>query len=203
MKNPDRDPATLDIQLHRISGENVLRVRYASRAPLSATMMHKLSTHPRYWPLLAGLGLLYLMLSGCASQPKIAPVESNTAAARATIIQTAERMLGTPYRAGGHTPRGFDCSGLASYSYGNAGIAIPRTAAEQYEAARPIAQQHLQPGDLVFFNIRGRKISHVGIYIGSDQFVHAPGSGKRVRIESLNDSYWRERMHGSGHYFRM
>jgi len=165
-------------------------------------MMHKLSTHPRYWPLLAGLGLLYLLLTGCASQPKIAPADPNTAA-RATIVQTAQRMLGTPYRAGGHSPRGFDCSGLASYSYNNAGIAIPRTSAEQFRAAHPIAQQQLQPGDLVFFNIKGRTISHVGIYVGSGQFVHAPGYGKRVRIESLSDNYWRERMRGSGHYFRM
>ncbi|MBI5461071.1 MAG: C40 family peptidase, partial [Gammaproteobacteria bacterium] len=90
-----------------------------------------------------------------------------------------------------------------SFVYGNAGIAIPRTATEQFSAAHPTSQHRLQPGDLVFFNTEGRKISHVGIYVGAGQFVHAPGAGKRVSRDSLNDTYWRRRIRGSGHYFRM
>ena len=160
---------------------------------------HKLPTHPRNWLPLAGLALLYLLLSGCASQPKDTLMVPS--GARAAVVQTAQRMLGAPYRAGGSNPRGFDCSGLASYSYGNAGIPIPRTAAEQFLTSHPISQQHLQPGDLVFFNTEGRKISHVGIYVGDGQFVHAPGAGRRVSLESLNNTYWRRRIRGSGHYF--
>lgn len=162
----------------------------------------KLPTRPRIGLLPAGLILLYLLLNGCATQPKdtlTAPV--HTTAARAAVVQTAQRLLGTPYRAGGSNPRGFDCSGLTRYSYGNAGISIPRTAAEQFRAAHPTPQHHLQPGDLVFFNTEGRKISHVGIYIGGGQFVHAPGAGKRVSLDSLNDTYWRRRMTGAGHYY--
>ena len=161
---------------------------------------HKLPTHPRNWLPLVGLGLLYLLLSGCATQPPTVPV-GQYSGARATVVQTAQRMLGAPYRAGGSTPRGFDCSGLANYSYSNAGIPIPRTAAEQFHTSHPTSRQHLQPGDLVFFNTEGRKISHVGIYVGDGQFVHAPGVGKRVSLESLNNTYWRRRIRGSGHYF--
>lgn len=163
---------------------------------------HKPPTGPHNGLLLAGLGLLYLLLTGCATQPKDTLIDPNSAA-RATVVQTAQRMLGAPYRVGGGTPRGFDCSGLTSYSYGNAGIVIPRTATEQFQRAQPSAQQHLQPGDLIFFNTKGHRISHVGIYVGAGQFVHAPGAGKRVSLDSLNNTYWRRRMRGSGHYFRM
>lgn len=110
-------------------------------------------------------------------------------------------MLGTPYRAGGASPRGFDCSGFVRYSFNEAGIHIPRTSAQQYTQSQKISQQELQPGDLVFFNIRGRKISHVGIYLGQGQFIHAPSSGKAVSIDSLNNPYWKARIRGTGHYF--
>ena len=118
-----------------------------------------------------------------------------------TVVETAQRMLGTPYRSGGGSPRGFDCSGLVSYSYARAGIALPRTAAEQFAAAKAIGPRELQPGDLVFFKINGRSVSHVGIYIGQGRFVHAPGSGKLVSLESLDNPYWRQRIIAAGHYF--
>ncbi len=168
-------------------------------------MIPELRIQPHNWPLLLGLCLLYLLLGGCASKPKPPPLQPSdtTAAARSTVVATARRMLGVPYQLGGSTPRGFDCSGLTSYSYRNAGIAIPRTSAEQFLAARPTPPHLLQPGDLLFFNIKGRRVSHVGIYIGADQFVHAPGTGKRVSIDSLNNRYWRTRIRGSGNFFGM
>ena len=118
-----------------------------------------------------------------------------------TVVETARQMLGRPYRAGGDGPRGFDCSGLVRYSYGRAGIALPRTSAAQYSAARPVARGALQPGDLLFFDINGQRASHVGIYVGDGRFVHAPSTGKRVSVESLDNPYWRRRIIGAGHYF--
>lgn len=149
---------------------------------------------------LAPLILLILLLAGCATRPVVIP-ERAEPGGRKTVVDTAQRMLGTPYRPGGASPRGFDCSGLVRYSFGHAGIEVPRTAAEQFARARPVGQRALQPGDLVFFKTRGRKISHVGIYVGQRRFVHAPSGGKQVSVDSLDDPYWRRRMVGAGHYF--
>lgn len=156
-------------------------------------------------PLLAILAVLAL-LSGCASRPHAPPATELPAArspldARTTVVSVAHDMLGVPYRPGGSTPRGFDCSGLVSYSHGHAGIPVPRTAREQYARAKPVGRRDLLPGDLVFFNTEGRWVSHVGIYVGDGRFVHAPSSGKQVALESLDNPYWRRRIIGAGHYF--
>ena len=148
--------------------------------------------------------LLVLTLGGCASRPPGGagfPASERADSVRTTVVETAQQMLGRPYRAGGDGPRGFDCSGLARYSYGRAGIALPRTSAAQFSAARPVARGALQPGDLLFFDINGQRASHVGIYIGDGRFVHAPSTGKRVSVESLDNPYWRRRIIGAGHYF--
>ncbi|HEY9199028.1 MAG TPA: C40 family peptidase [Gammaproteobacteria bacterium] len=149
---------------------------------------------------LAALALLILLLAGCATRPVEIPEDAGTGG-RKTVVDTAQRMLGAPYRPGGASPRGFDCSGLVRYSFGHAGIEVPRTAAEQFARARPVGRRPLQPGDLVFFKTAGRKISHVGIYVGQRRFVHAPSGGKHVSVDSLDDPYWRRRMAGAGHYF--
>lgn len=144
-------------------------------------------------------GLLSLLLAGCAGRPTAPPQPAEPA--RAALVDAAQRMLGAPYRAGGASPRGFDCSGLVRYSFGRIGVSVPRTAAEQFARARPVGQRALQPGDLVFFNIGGRRVSHVGIYVGERRFVHAPSNGKQVSVDSLDNPYWRRRMVGAGHYF--
>lgn len=169
-------------------------------------MMSRIRYTATLQPLLAGLALLLpLMLGGCASQPpaisRLPATEGLKSPARVTVVKTAERMLGTPYKPGGSSPRGFDCSGLVSYSYRNAGIHVPRTAAQQYSQSHHVADRDLQPGDLVFFKIQGRRITHVGIYLGQGQFVHAPGSGKLVSIDNLDNPYWRRHIAGAGHYF--
>lgn len=160
---------------------------------------------PSWYPSLAILGLLAL-LSGCASRPAAPPAASIPVPpavqdARKTVVAAAHQMLGAPYRPGGSTPRGFDCSGLVSYSHGHAGIPVPRTARDQYSRAKPVGRRDLLPGDLVFFNTEGRWVSHVGIYVGDGLFVHAPSSGKQVALESLDNPYWRRRIIGAGHYF--
>ncbi len=109
------------------------------------------------------------------------------------VMKSAMSLLGTPYRWGGSGPDGFDCSGLVSYVFRNTlGIELPRVSREM--AAKSDAQlirdrDELSPGDLVFFGMRGR-VNHVGIYVGSGQFVHAPSRGKDVRVDSLVSGYW-------------
>jgi len=116
----------------------------------------------------------------------------------AAALLAAESRIGTPYRYGGSGPDAFDCSGLVAYAYRQAGVTVPRTAAQQYAVARPVPQRDLRPGDLVFFRLSGREVSHVGIYAGDGLFVHAPQTGGQVRTANLDDEWYRERYAGSG-----
>lgn len=116
----------------------------------------------------------------------------------AEVAMLASAQIGKPYRWGGHSPeRGFDCSGLVQWSYARVGVALPRVVSDQRRAGRPVAADQLEPGDLVFFAIEGDRISHVGVYVGDDQFVHAPRRGTTVRRDSLSDPYWRRRWNTS------
>lgn len=133
--------------------------------------------------------LLFALLAGCARTPVANPPVS-TASHAATEI--AASMVGKPYRYGGSTPQGFDCSGLVYFSFQRAGIKVPRSTERLRKQGQPVATAHATRGDLVFFNQEGRYSSHVGIYLGNNRFVHAPSSGKRVRVDSLNDPYWQK-----------
>jgi len=117
------------------------------------------------------------------------------------VLQAAESRLGAPYRYGGSGPEAFDCSGLVSYAHRQLGVDVPRTAAQQFAAATPVQRDDLRPGDLVFFRIASREVSHVGIYAGKDRFVHAPQSGGEVRMASLDDEYFRRRFAGAGRLY--
>jgi cell wall-associated NlpC family hydrolase len=96
-------------------------------------------------------------------------------------VRLAASELGVPYRYGGESPAGFDCSGLVAYVYGKLGVDLPHNAAAQYAYGRPVDRGDLRPGDLVFFHGLG----HVGLYIGRGRIIHAPRSGERVEIQSL------------------
>lgn len=111
----------------------------------------------------------------------------------------AQKQQGTMYRFGGESPKtGFDCSGLTQFAFGQgAGVSLPRTAAEQYDVAVKISQGEASKGDLVFFNTRGKRVGHVGIYLGDNKFVHAPRAGKAITTEKL-EGYWGERLIGFG-----
>ncbi|MGD8543251.1 MAG: NlpC/P60 family protein [Desulfobacteraceae bacterium] len=121
---------------------------------------------------------------------------------RERIVFTAKNFLGLPYRWGGASPkRGFDCSGLTMTAYRLNGYQLPRTSREQFRAGSPISPKALQPADLVFFATRsGKEVSHVGIYIGDGRFIHAPGRGKTIRIDSLSQKYYRRRLVGARHF---
>ncbi|CDF85395.1 C40 family peptidase [Pseudomonas sp. QL9] len=125
-------------------------------------------------------------LLGVPAPTKQAPSDAHQ------VTQRAFSMIGTPYRWGGTSPKGFDCSGLVKYVYRDVDdVELPRTARAIYQSSNPkVSRGDLQPGDLVFFRIRSRSVDHVGIYVGNDRFVHAPRRGQKVKVANLNDKYW-------------
>ena len=140
------------------------------------------------------LALLIVFASGvsaCSSQAPITdPSQSRKLAVGERAAAVALRQVGAPYRYGGASPKGFDCSGLVYYSYASAGKRVPRTTAGLWTTLAPVGDQRMRAGDLLFFNIAG-KMSHVGMYLGGGQFVHAPSTGKVVSVETLSSDYYR------------
>jgi cell wall-associated NlpC family hydrolase len=138
--------------------------------------------------------LILALLAGCASTPEIKSVEHK----QPPIVEYALSLQGAPYRWGKESPEeGFDCSGFVMYVYGKHGIRLPRTAREMAHALPPIPKYDLRSGDLVFFNTRGPRYSHVGIYINHGKFIHAPNRriGK-VMVSSMDSGYWRKHFVG-------
>ncbi len=141
-----------------------------------------------------------LVMSACSWGPTQPADNSNTAisgnasvpgARGDRIAELATEMIGVSYLYGGTTPRGFDCSGLVYYTHRQVGVNVPRTSAAQLWAAKSVSLNNAQPGDLVFFRINN-KISHVGIYVGDGQFIHAPQTGRTVSMQNLEDAYYRD-----------
>jgi cell wall-associated NlpC family hydrolase len=143
--------------------------------------------------------VLALMLGACVTPPPpaapprmqspppvaVMPAPGAPSNSPAEIVASQARaMLGQPYRFGGAAPGGFDCSGLVQYAAHAAGLAVPRTAEEQLRSGVAIARAALASGDLVFMHLAGKEL-HVGIALDGMHFIHAPSSGGRVRIDSL------------------
>ena len=140
-----------------------------------------------------------LALAGCSSTPQKAPVAGSgstrpTAEIAGQAAGYAQTMIGKPYRYGGTSPKGFDCSGLVFYSFRQAGVALPHSTDKQRSASRSIKLAELRRGDLLFFNQEGKKFGHVAIYVGDGKFVHAPSSGKSVRSDRLDSAYWKKHL---------
>ena len=112
-----------------------------------------------------------------------------------TLINKGLALLGTPYRWGGTSPdSGFDCSGFVGYVFSSTlGIQLPRISRDMATTGEPVARQDLREGDLVFFSRSGKRIDHVGIYIGNGQFVHSPRTGKSVEVVTMDSGYWSNR----------
>ena len=137
--------------------------------------------------------ILGLTLAACSTAP-VARVDGDRVAAERAASH-AVKMLGKPYRYGGMTPSsGFDCSGLVHFSFQQAGVSVPRSTEMQLRASAPVRGAQLRRGDLLFFDQDGKKKSHVAIYVGDGQFVHAPSSGKRVRADRLDSPYWKRHL---------
>jgi murein DD-endopeptidase len=136
--------------------------------------------------------LLIVSFIGCARQPPMKPVTGYSPDIGGKAAKNAISMIGKPYKFQGDSPEGFDCSGLVQYSYLAAGLEVPHGTSALKNVSRPVGKHPLQKGDLLFFDERGKKFSHVGIYIGGNSFVHAPSSGKKVRKDDLTDPYWKQ-----------
>ncbi len=118
------------------------------------------------------------------------------------MAMVAKQMVGVRYRYGGNSPSsGFDCSGLIYYSYKRIGLRSPRTTRDLYRHARPVNRSELRTGDILFFKLDGKKVSHAAIYLGNGRMVHAPSSGKRVSYASIRSRFWRSRLIGAGRLY--
>ena len=123
-----------------------------------------------------------------AAKPEAAPRVSDRVQ---SILRRATALLGTPYRWGGTSENGFDCSGLVGYVFKTAlGIDLPRVSRDMANSGERVERTSLSAGDLVFFSRQGRRVDHVGIYVGEGQFVHAPRTGKDVMVSRLDTGYW-------------
>ena len=121
-----------------------------------------------------------------------------TSSKGSSIVETAMKHLGTRYVYGGASAGGFDCSGFTMYIFAQVGVKLPHGATSQLSYGAPVSRSELQPGDLVFFQDYGAVASHVGIYIGGDQFIHASsssGNSRCVTVSSLAESYY------ANHYY--
>lgn len=115
------------------------------------------------------------------------------------VTDHALDLIGVRYRFGGQTPeKGLDCSGLVKYVFEQVtGVSMPRSAREQAKVGEKVDREDLQPGDLVFFNTRRAAFSHVGIYLGDNEFVHAPRKKSSVKIANIDGQYWKKRFNGA------
>lgn len=143
--------------------------------------------------------LAMLSVGACGSTPPVVQ-SSQPANAGDRAAAIALNQVGVPYRYGGNSPRGFDCSGLVQYSYRNAGVNIPRTTGQLWNAAQTVNRSDLRAGDLLFFSVDG-KMSHVGMYLGDGDFVHAPKSGRTVSVTSLDSPFYKAALVRAGRVY--
>jgi len=149
---------------------------------------------------------LLTLLTACSSQPyhqeyQPIPETNHHSDINSRVLDIAREQQGIRYRYGGNNPRsGFDCSGLIQFSYAQLGKRIPRTTRLQFKSRKPISIGRIRPGDLLFYETEGRRPGHVAMYLGQGKMIHAPSSGKQVKITRLNNPYWRKRLIAAGRY---
>lgn len=152
--------------------------------------------------ILALLGNSAIALAEDAMQLPVATQVSEASSSNDALNNLAFYALslsGTPYKYGGISPdTGFDCSGFVGYVFRHTlGISLPRSTHEINQLGQAIKTNELRPGDLVFYKTLKRTFSHVGIYLGDDRFVHSPSSGGGIRVENMQEDYWRKRFNGA------
>jgi len=142
--------------------------------------------------------LFFLLLTAC-STTKDYVRDTNSPASVTELTTYARTLIGTPYKYGGSSPKtGFDCSGFVDHVFQRAaGVSLPHNSQQISRHGSPIKSSQLREGDLVFYNTNHDSYSHVGIYLGNSQFIHAPSSGGKVRIENMTLDYWKKHYNGA------
>ncbi len=191
----------------------LLLVSFLNRGPFLGVLMCFANIMKR---LLAGFACTFILIgmNGCSSlpgsryanEPPPRPAASEASLQQeSSVVLFALGLLDTGYRFGGKNPSaGFDCSGMISYIFQQAaGMRVTGSAADIAQRSKPVDLRQIRPGDLLFFNTQNRPFSHVGLYIGSDRFIHAPSSAgtARVRTESLKSPYFASRLEAARSLF--
>jgi len=145
----------------------------------------------RTLPTLSIFFFFAILFLSCVSAPT-RPVKGYTPALGEKAAHTAVAMIGRPYKYKGDSPAGFDCSGLVRYIYLAAGLDVPHGTEQLMRVTRSVGLGNVRKGDLLFFNEKGGKYSHVGISLGGDVFIHATSTGGKVRKDELQDPYWKK-----------
>lgn len=151
-------------------------------------------------PTLIGLLVLQFFLLPARAEEELPGTVAESMKQTAQPLLKALSMIGTPYKFGGNKPdKGMDCSGFVRHVYKESTqVSLPRTASEMSKSGEEVAESDLQPGDLVFFDTRKKPFSHVGIYAGNGEFVHASSQrSKQVTVSRLRDTYWSSRFNGA------
>ena len=138
--------------------------------------------------------------SGSGPRPRIIRLPSRGAQWMTTIVALSKRYLGAPYRWGGISPNGFDCSGFLNYIFEQTGIDLPRTTFAMFAAGTPVPNEQLQAGDVVFFQTASPGPSHAGVYLGDGRFIHTSSGQRRVTIATMADPYYTARYLGARRY---
>jgi cell wall-associated NlpC family hydrolase len=146
---------------------------------------------------LFAFAVAFSLLAGCSTTqtPPVSRPGVDASPQAVDVVMMALSLYDTGYRFGGKNPEaGVDCSGFVSYVFNKAvGYRVAGDAAAIAHQGREVRKEDLKPGDLVFFNTLGRPFSHVGIFIGNDEFIHAPSSKGTVRIDRLSNPYYASR----------
>jgi murein DD-endopeptidase len=150
------------------------------------------------------VALAALLAGGCVSHPaRIAEprADRQSHSQGEIVLATALGQIGRPYRFGGDSPEGFDCSGLVRFAHAALGMSVPRSTGDQFAAARPVPGGELREGDVLFFRLAAQPgVSHVAIYAGDGRFVHAPQTGRPVELRALN-AWFRARLVAIGRLY--
>lgn len=139
------------------------------------------------------LALVTCLLTGCGL---LRPANDDVPAKAHNVVRSAYNQIGSKYRLGGASPqKGFDCSGLIYWAYANNGLKVPRITTDQAKAGKSVSKSSAHAGDIVVFRTGSSPRGlHTGIFAGDNSFIHSPGKGKRVRLDKMDNSYWKDKL---------